>query len=295
MVLSWLAQEGPHAAKHHDWAHPVAVVVCHYSILIVVTFWVHDWMVLMEDTSWSMTESCQAHRRKVGIFLVLYSAWFLPWRIYWSENWVRHALLYEYTWLCNGTLVLGSLASFSHRPMISLACCVTVGINQLLWYVDLLAYMAVGKFPLGVATYLTWPETTNAKRVTVTHHLWTIPVLMTTSGGDYPFPSSYMLSFLLMVLNVCLSRAMIPADIQIPLAVKGEVKMQTKYLNVNLSHELWKDIKFEWLQINYDNPPVFLYLFRLLWRWQGFNTIVFVTLWLLGRVFFAGDNHICKN
>ena len=69
---------------------------------------------------------------------------------------------------------------------------------------------------------------------------------------------------------------------------------QGKYLNVNLSHELWKDIKFELLQINYDDPPVFLYIFRLLWRWQGFNTMVFGLLVVLGRLFFAGDHHVCK-
>ena len=71
-------------------------------------------------------------------------------------------------------------------------------------------------------------------------------------------------------------------------------KTHDKYLNVNLSHELWKDIKIQLLQINYDDPPALLYIFRLLWRWQGFNTIVYFTLVLLGKVFFAGENHVCK-
>ena len=48
-----------------------------------------------------------------------------------------------------------------------------------------------------------------------------------------------------------------------------------KYLNVNLSHELWKDIKFSFVQIQHDDPSTGLYLFRLLWRWQVFNGIVF--------------------
>lgn len=74
----------------------------------------------------------------------------------------------------------------------------------------------------------------------------------------------------------------------------GDQKSRSKYLNVNLSHELWKDVKIELIQINYDNPPVFRYIFRLLWRWQGFNTMVFGVLVVLGHLFFRGDNHVCK-
>lgn len=53
-----------------------------------------------------------------------------------------------------------------------------------------------------------------------------------------------------------------------------------KYLNVNLSHELWKDIKFSFLQISYDDPGAALYLYRLLWRWQCFNLVVFLLVLL---------------
>ena len=60
-----------------------------------------------------------------------------------------------------------------------------------------------------------------------------------------------------------------------------------KYLNVNLSHELWKDIKIEALQIKHDDPTVWVYLFRLLWRWQVFNGIVFVlVLYPLSLLFY---------
>ena len=56
---------------------------------------------------------------------------------------------------------------------------------------------------------------------------------------------------------------------------KGDGQLQHKYLNVNLSHELWKDITFDFLQIQHDDPPVGVYLWRLLWRWQVLNGIVF--------------------
>lgn len=60
-----------------------------------------------------------------------------------------------------------------------------------------------------------------------------------------------------------------------------------KYLNINLGHEVWKDIKLEFIQIQHDNPPAYLYLFRLLWRWQVFNGIVLVmVLYPLSLLFY---------
>jgi hypothetical protein len=105
-----------------------------------------------------------------------------------------------------------------------------------------------------------------------------------------------------MVVNVLLSRWLTPrsilyhspAPVSVPAPQKGEsssanasasasasVSVSTnhteehKYLNVNLSHELWKDITFDCLQIRHDDPPVGLYLWRLLWRWQVFNGVIF--------------------
>ena len=60
-----------------------------------------------------------------------------------------------------------------------------------------------------------------------------------------------------------------------------------KYLNVNLGHELWKDISFSALQINCDDPPVTVYICRLLLRWIGFNTLVFIMLYRVTTVVFG--------
>lgn len=94
MILGWLQEEGPHARKHHGWAHPIAVLLCHYIVLVVVAFGVHDWLVvvvassdtmMMEgswfDSTWAMTDSCISFRQQVAGFLTFYSLWFLPWRL----------------------------------------------------------------------------------------------------------------------------------------------------------------------------------------------------------------------
>lgn len=124
------------------------------------------------------------------------------------------------------------------------------------------------KFPIGVAKYLTWPNTNWMTRLTCTHHLWTIPFIMymtatTTTTTKEGFVYAFGLSMIIICINVILSRYWSPSLIH-----------PTKYLNVNLSHSLWKDITFSWLQIETDHPTTTTYLFRLLWRWNLFNFLI---------------------
>jgi hypothetical protein len=125
-----------------------------------------------------------------------------------------------------------------------------------------------------------------SSRITCTHHLWTIPLLLAASRTGTLHILCYPLSFICMTINVLLSRWMTPSHIEYSFS-------DTKYLNVNLSHALWKDIKFDILQINYDNPPAGLYLFRLLWRWQGFNTLVFGVLCAICWGVSGGEARVC--
>ena len=89
-----------------------------------------------------------------------------------------------------------------------------------------------------------------------------------------------------MTINVLLSRWMTPSYIELS-------PKEHKYMNVNLAHALWKDIKFDILQINYDDPPAGLYLFRLLWRWQGFNTLVYAFLYAICWAVAGGEARAC--
>lgn len=141
-------------------------------------------------------------------------------------------------------------------------------------------------FPIGVIKYLTWPDTTWAQRVTCTHHLWTIPLFMYACNG-FKFPiETYFFSFFIIILNVLLSRYMTPIVLE-SRTNNNDKERTVKYLNINLGHEVWKDIKLEFIQIQHDNPPANLYLFRLLWRWQVFNGIVLVmVLYPLSLLFY---------
>ena len=48
----------------------------------------------------------------------------------------------------------------------------------MLWYVDVLGYLITKKFPLGVAAFIVWPETTKLRLLTTTHHIFYIPLCL---------------------------------------------------------------------------------------------------------------------
>jgi hypothetical protein len=332
LIGDWLSEMGPTHPKHRGWYHPITVCLLHYAVVFAVTFWTHDVLVRNLTTSTtssttSMADSFQqevvnttssiyysaqedskeepssSHVGVVGIVcpcLLLYSMWLLMWRLaYHHPRHFGNCVLYEYCWLCNMTLNLSAVGLYCQRPVIAGACCVVVGIDQLMWYVDLTVYFLTGKFPVGVSKYVFWEGTNWKTRITCTHHLWTMPVLLYTSRGLHWI--SFPLGIVVMITNVLLSRWMTPLHVFLPPSTLDDcnddvIKIKDnpvstpndkKYLNVNLSHELWKDISIRHLQISKDNPPARVYLWRLLWRWTGFNALVFGALYYACLVLFG--------
>ncbi|KAL9178617.1 hypothetical protein ACHAXT_001955 [Thalassiosira profunda] len=260
-------------------AHPSLAFLVHYSLAIPCIFYVHDAFFAHPDDS-AQDEAADVRQAFISKFLFAYTLILFCTRYFTSFRAGRlrhHSVAYELCWLCNSTLVMGCITFSGHhswwlfrrRPLVATACCVSVSIDQVLWYVDLLGWILRGTLPVGVMKYLTWEQTLWIDRFTCTHHLWTQPLLIygasTQLGWD-----SFKLSAFVVFIHVVLSRILTPHCIQ--------TKAESRYLNVNLSHELWRDISFfpYLLQISHDNPPGWLYLFRLLWRWQLFNGLVFV-------------------
>lgn len=56
------------------------------------------------------------------------------------------------------------------------ACLVAICFDQTLWYLDVGSYLLRGKWLVGVASYLVWPDTTILKKLTTLHHLWFLPL-----------------------------------------------------------------------------------------------------------------------
>mmetsp|Transcript_18166 Transcript_18166/g.32939 ORF Transcript_18166/g.32939 Transcript_18166/m.32939 type:complete len:316 (-) Transcript_18166:714-1661(-) len=296
-LFRWLSRAEATALKHQEgWHHPLAACILHYMIVLVSTTLVHDHVVIpllstgdedyLGGTTTTATESHDTKapsfvsRDHIAICLVLYVVVSQMGRIScYPTALTRRAALYEFTWMCNTTLVLGAWALYTNRPLMASAPCVAVSIDQVLWYADLFGWALSGfrKFPIGVAKYLTWPITPWITIFTCTHHLWTIPLLVYGAGGLHW--AAFPFSIFIVVSNVLLSRWLTPFTIQ--RIKKNDDNINTeelKYLNVNLSHEVWKDIQFGFCQCVNTNKTLVVYMFRLLWRWQLFNLIVFTLI-----------------
>jgi hypothetical protein len=107
--------------------------------------------------------------------------------------------------------------------------------------------------------------------------------LINASEGVHPL--SLPLSLVLLVVNVTLSRWLTPGFVV-------NANEEVTYLNINLSHEPWKDVNIDFFAINYDNPPALLYLFRYFWRVQVVQLPVSGLLFFLSRWFYA-DVPVC--
>ena len=291
--ISWLSHGEPSHPKHQGLCHPVVACVLYYIIVTTVSFYAHDILVPVPDNPCPATP--QTDHSFWAVVFALYSVTLLVWRRTYTPIPV---LLYQHCWLCNVTLLQVAGGLYTHRPALAHAYCVTVGIDQLLWYVDLGGFLATrGTFVIGVARYLVWPTNAGwARRCTCTHHLWTIPVALHVLRQQM-IPEAYIISAVAMVVNVATSRWLIPGTVLLEgeptdIVNQAPLKPQHHYLNVNLSWEVWKDIKFRWLQIRTDQPPI-LYIFQLMWRWQGFNTIVFLLLAAYCRLAFPAAS-VCE-
>ena len=306
-MIKYLAQAGPTHPKHGGGRtraqlskfpmHPILSFILHYAIVVPIIFLIHDTFFGCNAVSFEVTndeEETMKRQMHISRFIFAYTLILFSTRCVSSFNAGRlrqHAVMYELTWLCNSTLLMGSIAFggfdngettnwfLKRRPLVATACCIGVSIDQVLWYVDLVGYLALGKFPVGVMKYLTWQQTLWIDRLTCTHHLWTIPFFIYASNDQLGF-NSFQLSVCIVTIKVCVSRWLTPHCIQI---IKDDEDAKGakfdphryRYLNINLCHELWRDITFRFLQISHDKPSGWVYLWRLLWRWHLFNYLVF--------------------
>lgn len=276
--MDYLRQGGPLDKKHQTWKHSISACILHYFVSTVLLIQFHDvfYIPLIREKlhhNHILLQQDYLTERKTTVsnFLIMYFLSLCLYRHFLNtaKPIEQRAVIYEHTWLCNQTLIMSAICLRTGRDILAMAYLICVSIDQIMWYVDIIGFILFRTFPVGVVKYLTWPDTSFATRLTCTHHIWTIPLVVYACQGIHV--AAYPLSAVVMTVSVLMSRFLTPFTIQ----YHQDDRRYEKYLNVNLSHELWKDITFSWLQIQRDDPPVHLYLFRLLWRWQLLNGIIF--------------------
>lgn len=174
------------------------------------------------------------------------------------------------------------------------ASIVLVSIDQLLWYVDLVGYLIKKKFIIGVAKYIIWPETTRLRLMTTFHHVWYIPlVLWLTSPSVSQCGLNIEVYLLCCVMSFALAfigKISTPKEVIVTGHGHGshhkkddDEKEGTRrvYLNLNLSWELWKDVKSGFLTKCYEVLPQKLIPLFLSMFWNAGNFIGFLILVLI--------------
>lgn len=188
---------------------------------------------------------------KIGIFLIIYSIILITSRA--STSGVYYVC--EVLWACNSSMLLASVGMCTQRPLLVGAATTMVGIDQLSWYIDCIAYLLTGKFPLGVAKYLVSPSLSRIHFWTSFHHLFFLPLCFFSLRKIGMPSASYPLCVFVTSLLV------IAARIFTPFAVNEGKSI--KVFNINLSYEFWDDVKIPLVHAM-DHRPAYLYLPYLL-------------------------------
>ena len=183
-MLSYLSQGGPLHTKHGGGdssvgrdsrvlppLHPTLTLIIHYSIAITSTFYVHDTFFNITSSSQDDEETIE-RQRYISKFLFIYTLILFTTRYissYYAGRLRHYSVLYELTWLCNFTLVVGCICFrggrsstswfFRRRPLVATACCISISADQVMWYVDLFGFILTRQWLTGVMKYLTWKQT----------------------------------------------------------------------------------------------------------------------------------------
>ncbi|CAM9653857.1 unnamed protein product [Choristocarpus tenellus] len=190
--------------------------------------------------------SVEPRAKWCGTFLALYASLALLVR---CATYGSRAL-YEFTWACNIVMALASFGMLTGRHLVVQAAMVAVSPDQILWYVDMGGLLATGAFPVGVAKYIFWDDTSWSRVITTMHHLWFLPLCIYSLDGTRQL-MGLGVGGCLWAMCVVLSRWLIPKSLpgghgghlmkEPPIKMKEGIASDT-YLNINCSHEMWKDV-----------------------------------------------------
>eukprot|EP00823_Brevimastigomonas_motovehiculus_P003733 TRINITY_DN2318_c0_g1_i1.p1 TRINITY_DN2318_c0_g1~~TRINITY_DN2318_c0_g1_i1.p1 ORF type:complete len:234 (+),score=41.05 TRINITY_DN2318_c0_g1_i1:29-730(+) len=182
-------------------------------------------------------------------------------------------VLYEMLWICNLSMVYVIVGILTCRPLLLSVGVIAVSMDQICWYADMAGYWWKGKFPVGVAKYMSWPETSFVVKVTSYHHLWFLPLCIYALkgyGGIHTY--SLWLSLEMIVAITIYCRMCTPNVVMMPPKTMWIVKKEDKKevrtlnecdhareLNINMCYMFWKDVHVSFLHY-FDESNAFVYL-----------------------------------
>jgi len=240
-----------------------------------------------------------------GTFLLFYMALTMYYRI---KDAKHSARFYEMLWGCNMAIALSGLGCILGRPLLVSTGVMIVGLDQLLWYVECLVYLLLGKFPFGVASYMVWPQTSLVRKITTLHHLWFLPFgLYCLSPASFN-PVSFLSAMCLNIYLVIAARLFTPCNLWFPItdakvALKSEGKEKHSildesgkyymdYLNINCGFEFWSDVPIKILHLCNGKSP-WLYVPYMSCCMNALQLLPFGILCFLSKKFLE-ESHVGK-
>eukprot|EP01126_Amoeba_proteus_P059643 TRINITY_DN7805_c0_g2_i1.p1 TRINITY_DN7805_c0_g2~~TRINITY_DN7805_c0_g2_i1.p1 ORF type:complete len:240 (-),score=26.08 TRINITY_DN7805_c0_g2_i1:179-898(-) len=186
--------------------------------------------------------------------------------------------LYELLWACNIAIVVGAYGMLTYQKDI-VACSISmVSLAHLLWIVDASCYLLFNFFPVGAAKYLADPSQTVFEVFFTLHHVWFIPMSMSVLYKNGPLGLRGLgLSVVVSIILGLVSRLTTP--------LQAEFAGTVKYVNINMSHEMWRDVPHRLFHLFDDYPPIVYLPFAILLLNVG-NCICFVVWKILYDTFF---------
>lgn len=203
----------------------------------------------------------------------------------WAES--DSHVLYEQVWACNTAMSWTVVGMLTNRPLLTGMACAIVCVDQLMWYIDITVAIFTGfkKFPVGVARYIAWPETSLMKRLTAGHHLWFLPVMLYSLDLELPHYSFVAGALILGTCLVTISRFTTPFHCLILNTPSTKVKVDGEetnhfpyrvlYLNINTCYAFWKDVKFGFLHVVDHRSPWLMIPFVTLAGNVTFNLVAY--------------------
>lgn len=238
--------------RHGAWAHPFFTMMGLFTAVITITILAHDFIVSYSDEYKQSMAELGPHKYNFEPWIAYFFLAYLFVMILSRYIDCGSYIFYESVWCCNTSLILASVGILTHRPLLVGASIAGVCCDQLMWYIDCLGYVIIGKFKVGVAKYLLWPETSWSKKYLCTHHLWFMPLALYALGWHLPI-YSFILSCIFTSASTGLCRFTTPKT------WKDIYNNHEHYMNINAAHEFWKDVHIPALHY-FNKHPTYVYL-----------------------------------
>ena len=241
-AFEWLqADEKKTSPKHKDnYYHAILSLLCGFLGSVGLGYMAVEYNIVAND-SVATDADFSGKYTLTGYLLAIYHVVMILCR-----TWVKGPEeLYNQMWACNCGMALATVGIFSCQRILVGAAVAVVSIDQCLWYIDCILKLCTGKFHVGVARYLEWPETPFVQKVFSWHHLWFLPVcifyLRNTGPGNMPADSLKLAMIGVFSMGI-ISRILTPRE-----------------LNINMCFECWQDVHVSLFHI-FDTKAVYIYL-----------------------------------